>query len=134
MSCRCGQPFCIGVVILYFLQSIITPADSETGWDPSIYGTGIGIIDEQHARLFSLAADLRALGEDLESSNAANAKVQLTLLLNDLAEYATLHFRTEEGLFSEHVTNSVAVSSTVCIMSFFALANSDIKFLSNMRI
>ena len=114
MSRRCGQPFCIGVVILYFLQSIITPADSETGWDPSIYGTGIGIIDEQHARLFSLAADLRALGEDLESSNAANAKVQLALLLNDMAEYATLHFRTEEALFSEHFTNS-ATPASVCL-------------------
>jgi hemerythrin len=89
------------------VQIKVVPANEDTGWDPEIYSTGIGIIDEQHAQIFQLAADLRKIKEELDETNQNQAKVQVSMILHELAEYATLHFATEEALFELHLMKNV---------------------------
>jgi hemerythrin len=59
-------------------------------WDKAVYGIGIGEIDAQHKRLFTLFNQLR------HSMDEGMQKQGVTHLIPELVDYAQNHFSTEE--------------------------------------
>jgi hemerythrin-like metal-binding protein len=59
-------------------------------WDEK-FSVGVDKIDEQHQTFFDLINKLEALTEE------RNFEERLPLLLNEIVEYAALHFKTEEA-------------------------------------
>ena len=64
-------------------------------WDMS-YETGIDIIDKQHKRLFEIINDLD------EAMDAGKGPEVYAALFEELANYFTEHFGTEERLMEKH--------------------------------
>jgi methyl-accepting chemotaxis protein/hemerythrin len=62
-------------------------------WDES-YIVGVGVIDEQHKHFVGL---LNTLYESLESKNTK----KVPDIIQDLTDYAELHFKTEEEYFDK---------------------------------
>ena len=60
-------------------------------WDDS-YSVGVKKIDEQHRHLFRLINDLNRMSLGLESSKT------LRDIMEEILEYTTYHFRTEEEI------------------------------------
>lgn len=63
-------------------------------WDES-YSVNVNLIDRQHQKLFRYA---NVYQEAVEKGKSAGA---LRKLLDGLAEYATVHFSTEERYFTQ---------------------------------
>ena len=60
-------------------------------WDPD-YGTGVGQIDEHHKHLVKL------LNTAYEALTGGNRRERTVAIVDELVEYATYHFATEEHL------------------------------------
>ena len=63
-------------------------------WNDS-FSVKVHLIDRQHQKLFSLA------NEYYDAVQVASSKPALFKLLDGLAEYATVHFSTEERYFAQ---------------------------------
>jgi hemerythrin-like metal-binding protein len=64
-------------------------------WTPD-YSVGIGSIDGQHQKLFSIARELYS------AMSAGQGKEALGRILDRLAQYTEVHFAHEERLMREH--------------------------------
>lgn len=70
---------------------------TEATWNPS-YSVGHPLLDEQHKKLLAICGRLNACSAE----TSEDSKWTFHELLNDLAEYAASHFRTEEALLQQH--------------------------------
>ena len=68
------------------------------------FNTGLPEIDEQHKKLVQL---LNLLASHLAFQSDLPA---LTVIFDELAEYAVYHFQTEEGIWAEFLANDPIVS------------------------
>ena len=59
------------------------------------YSVGVKQLDEQHEKLLQLI-------NDLSSENPDNSIKRCFAILNELINYAQLHFSTEEALLEQH--------------------------------
>ena len=73
----------------------------------SQFDTGIGLVDEQHRRLVDL---LNQLAQH-HAQGAPEAEVKA--VLGELADYAIHHFRTEEAVWRETLTQTIALEQHV---------------------
>lgn len=64
-------------------------------WRPD-FNLGIKEIDDQHKKIIELINELN------EAFMHSEAREKLGVILDEMADYANYHFKTEEKLFSEH--------------------------------
>ena len=74
-------------------------------WDDS-YSVGVAVIDEQHKRLIALINDLYEAMKQGDSQNtwssAAEELDAMASVLDELVDYTSYHFSTEERYMREH--------------------------------